>query len=407
MKIPKNAIVKLPEIKDRDGDLSKDWYVSYGVRDPKTGIMQTFRKSTGINKHATRAGRMRVANAIIKELEGKLKNGWNPIRDKTRFVFEDQLEYKTNELYVKAKKSNKNFHFCVQGFIKIVQRKNAESTISTYTSKFRIFGKWLELKEYHEYDISCISHNIIVEFFEHLIDVRKISQNTHRKYRQLLTEFFNYLIEEKIIRVNPVEGRLPETTATNEKPIWPIRQGDIEKLKTELKKDKWMWLATLLQYYCALRPGRELRLLKIKDFDLYEGTVRVTADNAKKEKRIVIIPDLLLDLLRADYKLDEYPAEYYLFGKNEDNKYEPAMRVIGKNNMRSRFRRIREECNMPEEYKFYSWKHTGAMALIKSGANLYDISVHLGHNDKSSTEAYIKNKFGEQSDFIRNHYPPI
>lgn len=40
------AIV-LPHLVDNGGDLSKDWFVEYSVRDPYTGNMKRFREYSG------------------------------------------------------------------------------------------------------------------------------------------------------------------------------------------------------------------------------------------------------------------------------------------------------------------------------------------------------------------------
>ena len=46
-------------------------------------------------------------------------------------------------------------------------------------------------------------------------------------------------------------------------------------------KDPELWLAVMFEFYCGLRPGHEIREMKIKDLDLVAGTVRVTRERAK------------------------------------------------------------------------------------------------------------------------------
>jgi integrase len=70
----------------------------------------------------------------------------------------------------------------------------------------------------------------------------------------------------------------------------PIHEFDIEIFKQELVNDPQLWLAVQFQYYCALRPGRELRLLKIKDIDFARGLVTVRRAQAKTKSLDMVIP---------------------------------------------------------------------------------------------------------------------
>jgi len=407
MKTPKNAIVKMPVVKNRGGDLNKQWYVQYGYRNPKTGEMRYFRYVKGINQHKTKKKRQEACEIVCDELSTKLRAGWSPYDVEKSYIYDDDLEYREHGFkYEKAKRSNRNFRYCVQPYLQMMSRKRKPETIGTYRSKFRIFAKWLDFKGYGDYDITEINHSIVVAFFEHLIDERKVSKNTVGKYKQLLGALWEFMIENKTVRMSPMHS-LPDTGAKNEKPIWPIRQRDIMKFKEKLKDDPWLYLAVMFEFYCALRPGKELRLLKIKDIDFDEQTVFVSKERAKSGRnRIVLIPSVFMDIIKNDYELHKYPQELFVFGI-EDKKYGPGQKPVGKNTMRHRFNRIREKCGMPLEYKFYSWKHTGAMAMIRNGASIFEVSTHMGHVDKASTEHYINNKFGEQNEFVKNRYPEL
>jgi integrase len=160
----------------------------------------------------------------------------------------------------------------------------------------------------------------------------------------------------------------------------------------------------MFEFYCALRPGHELREMKIKDIDFIAGTIRVDRTRAKNRiERIVTMPTQLLQQLRSFYKLQENDRELYVFGKGGH----PGTVPIGKNKLNYKFNKIRKKLNMPKEYKFYSWKHTGAVEADECNIPIKDISNHLGHNSLSATNYYFHNKKGGASKAIRDNYPTL
>jgi integrase len=62
---------------------------------------------------------------------------------------------------------------------------------------------------------------------------------------------------------------------------------------------------------------------------------------------------------------------------------------------------------MPAMYKFYSWKHTGAVEASLSGIPDKHIQMQLGHTSLETTSRYLRKMTGFQSDFLKNKYPEI
>ena len=69
-----------------------------------------------------------------------------------------------------------------------------------------------------------------------------------------------------------------------------------------------------MQYYCAIRPGNELRTLQIKHLNLWAGIIMISGVNGKMRERTINIPDQFLKVLISDYKLQNYNKEYFIFG---------------------------------------------------------------------------------------------
>ena len=63
--------------------------------------------------------------------------------------------------------------------------------------------------------------------------------------------------------------------------------------------DPQLWLACEIQYYCAIRPGTEVRLMKIGWIDFDRRKIRVPAPEAKTNRTdYVDVPDFLFEHMK-------------------------------------------------------------------------------------------------------------
>ena len=159
-----------------------------------------------------------------------------------------------------------------------------------------------------------------------------------------------------------------------------------------------------MQYYCAIRPGDEMRSLRISDFSFHTSTVTIKNIHAKNNRtESIAIPAPLMNILQNHYELQKYPYDYYVFGK----KGCPDTQKIDKNTLRLRHNKFRDQLNITDEVKLYSWKHSGAQELSNAGINTYDLCRHLRHKSIVTTEHYIRKRLGEKNEIIRNNFPDI
>ena len=157
----------------------------------------------------------------------------------------------------------------------------------------------------------------------------------------------------------------------------------------------------MIEYYCFIRPGRELRLLKIGDIDCENGLITVQQENAKnKTRQVVTMPQHLIDICR-EYSIDTEDKSLYVFGKKKIFGDKP----ISINMLRYRFNQIRDRLNLPVTYKLYSMKHTGASNLHKSGLSMRELMEQLRHTNLSATQHYLKIHAGIVNDRIRDNFP--
>lgn len=95
-----------------------------------------------------------------------------------------------------------------------------------------------------------------------------------------------------------------------------IRPEDLKIILNYLKEnDPQLYLASMVEFYCFIRPGRELRLLRVSDIDCDRGIITIRQENAKnKTKQTVTMPNQLIELCR-EFGVDTAPKEYFVFGK--------------------------------------------------------------------------------------------
>lgn len=397
-------LVILPKLDNACGDPNKKWIVYFSVRNPRTGKMERFRKNEGLSANVPAEEKQINADKLIKEYSIKLQAGWTPYNDSENVIYEDSLGMKHASIYNQRRAMNNTFAYLASAFMDDISRGMTEATKCTYRGKLRELRSWLEYQGIAGDDITSIDQQQLEKFYINLIDARKLSGNTVKKYTYILKRFWDWCIKHKKCRINPVHG-MPTTSRVIDKAPIPIQKDDLEIIKRTIKEeDPQLWLAMSFEFYCAIRPGNELRLLKILDINLESGTIRISQETAKKRiSRLISIPEKFLVTLR-DSEYMKYEKSLYVFGRNG----KPGMKALGKNNLRYRFNKFRKRLNMPEQYKFYSLKHTGASMLWQEPEiSLHDIMTHLGHTRVASTEHYVNTKLGKRDKSIRTNFPEL
>lgn len=407
--------VLMPRIyKPENGKPSTRWHVEFSVFDEIEDRMQRFRKTTGFSKCTTEAECWANAHKLKREYSKKLGNGWTPFDDRTKVIWEDDLVYQSD---YKGKKplynTRKTVAYYSTLFLK-TKLNTSPGSYKTYMSKLRKFRTWLEDNKLNQKDVSIISEEDAKRFMTKLNEKQKKSGKTNNEYLRLFKEFWGFINKDRK-GINNIWSDLPRYK-NDTKPQRPMRKNILELLKKEMHKDikpkyknQWaspkpqLWLAGQFMYYCFIRPG-ELRQMRIKNLDLFEGKAILYAEFTKTDKtRVVDIPEKFANLLITKYKLQNYPEDYFIFTR--DGK--PGKEMIGANYFNKHFAKVRENLGLPKDYKFYGFKHTGAVKALKSGANIKDIQHQMGHSSVQITDEYLKSMVGYESEFFKKKMPVI
>lgn len=374
-------------------------FVEYRAFNPATNRLERFRIYKGFAK-LSGTHLQDHAKEIIDKYSKKLKAGWRPWKEED-VVYQDNIEYYfVSQAVGNIRKDSNHLRRHQSEYLNFVKSDVGKKTFQDYTSKIRQFTFWLEKKGHLHKLISEIDNAIILMFFNHLIQERKLDMRTVSKYHMVLAAMFKYFQKKKVIIDNPVHDT-PKGSKTVDKAARPFFEKHIKVYMKEVAKaEPDLFLASLFQYFLLCRPGSELRLMRVQDVDVTRQIVYIRDDTAKVIKRTLTLPKSLITFIEA-FKIDSFKSDFYIFGRNGV----PGPEPYGKNYFNRRFKIHRDKLNLPRTYTFYSFKHTGAGNLLETGATLAELMSQLGHVRFESTIHYVRRHFGEKSEKILNQKP--
>ncbi len=398
----KRSIIIYPHLNDGGGDLTKAWYVEWKYRVPGEPKIRKERIYKGLNQ-GTAEERYKLAKSIIKKKSEWLKSGKHlDSKSDKKVVYEDELLYRHEaKLYGKVKESVSTFRKHLSAYIKFKEQSVNKKTLDNIRSKLRMFGAWMGNRGLIDIDVKYIEKQHIIDFSIYLSKNENLAVLTIKKYIQILHSFFEWAEDQNLIDKNPAK-KIPTMGKVVDESATPFALDERQRLKEAIEfKDPQLWLACEIQYYCAIRPGTELRLMKIGWIDFDRKRIRIPAEMAKSDRTdIVDVPEFLFKKLLP---YQQYDRNLYLFGKNRMPNTEP----VGMNTLRNRFNTYRDSLGISRDRKFYSWKHTGAIQLIDNEMHPYDLKNHLRHKSFTTTERYLKKHAGNLSGKIEKYSSEI
>ena len=398
----KKRDVIYPKLKHNGMD--SRWFVEFSVRDELTGKMIRRRISEGFAEIDTYEARMKYADKLIAEYTERIKSG--DFESESELIeYRDVLLYDYVQVHGNVRRGRVNSaRVLMCEFAEYKSTEVTRKTMQTYTSKLRMFSEYLATRDMESKHISEVKNNIVVDFLKDATKRYRLSRLTVEKYQQILYTFFKWVQEYKNIEMINPAGKVPRLGAVVDESAPAITSDIRARLQKVIEPgDPQLWLACCMQYYCAIRPGTELRLMKVGQIDFESRIITVRnylAKNARTE--VVDIPVQLLQMF-IEMEITESDTSLYLFGK--DGK--PGPEPLGKNTMRNRFNAFRDQIGLSKDIKYYSWKHAGALELKNSGANMYDIQRHFRHESITTTEGYWRKRLGGISPNIKNKFPDI
>lgn len=254
------------------------------------------------------------------------------------------------------------------------EKKLSKNSIKAYDNDL---NKLLEFKN----NLLSINNKDIKEFIK---KSNNLSTKTLAHRLTVINSFYNYLLSENIISINPcysinmpkIPSKLPEV----------LSEEEVDKLLDINLVDKYSYRnkAMLELLYATGMRASELTNLKLNNIDLDSCIVRIMGKGSKE--RIVPINDTTIKYLNIyinNYRkeiLNKKDSEY-LFISN-------ALKPITRQGL---FKIIKKECiraGIKKNVYPHILRHSFATHLLNHGANIRIIQELLGHEDITTTEIY-------------------
>lgn len=343
----------LPQLRDQDGDLTKRWAVYWYVDGQ--------RKVEWISeKIKDRKSRYLQAQKVIDEVTEQLQKG-------------------KKEIFIDSKKSLVNL---IDSALKWKKLYVSVRTFQSYESITTKLVSWLKanmpgatLEQFTSFEAN--------QFIEHHF-------SSGKKYTAKTINCnigYLYTVFERIGKTNA----MPENPFKMEKllesdPDISIWNEDLKKKISNYLKKKHPDLFTilLLVYHCYLRPD-EIRQIQAKNINLSKGTIKVSSKKGKSNcVKYPTISKQLSKILAA--KIKDLAPDTYIFSKG----LKPGKNPISRNMISMRFKKVREQLDIPAEYKLYHFKHTGNSEMVDKGLNVRDLQKQNGHSSLTITEKYLR-----------------
>jgi len=384
--------------------LSKEWFVYYSYRDPKSGkLKRQSHIKAGANRHKTMRSRLSVLKTLQRNLFLLLENGFNPYEDNTankeRFlgktikVIEPTTTVITQPVIINNIKPKVEIDemSIVEAFkfgLGIKKRELNSNSYNGYSSHINRFEKWLTDKELHNNGISTITKTLVIEYLNSILKVS--SSRNRNNYRTSISSLFTTLEDNELIKDNFVKKiKNLKTTPERNKTYTPAMQKDIyEYMK---KEDPILLLFVQFISYNLLRPIEVCRL-KIEDIDIQDKKLYVKAKN--KAVKIKIIPD---HLLKEIPDLSDLDKKLFLFTPEKIGGYWDANETNRRDHFSKRFKKVKDYFGLGVNYGMYSFRHTFITKLYQELRKEYSqfeaksrLMLITGHATMIALEQYLR-----------------
>ena len=232
-----------------------------------------------------------------------------------------------------------------------------------------------------------------IRAFQNWLKLKGLSNSTINRIMTSLSHIFNFAVDYYSLASNPC--KTIKTLKNDKKDFNILTPEEFKQLINCIEEKERIFFITL--FYTGLRAGEALALtwedFKGNTLDINKTLVMVDKEEqynepkTKKSKRIVVIPQFLVDMLN-EYKSTMYkPKPYhniFLLGYNQYNYMLDA--AISKNN----FKKIR----------LHDFRHSHISHLIHLGVNIVAISERVGHDSASITLSVYGHLYNEDKNKI-------
>ncbi len=262
-------------------------------------------------------------------------------------------------------------------------KHSALNTTESYIRDINSF--YLYSSKNYAKDLLKVDYDYIYGYIEYLRTIGK-SNSTISHNIASLRAFYKYLLGNKLVSHNPLDGIKP--VKTEQKAISVLDQREIISLLAQPSGDSLKEIrdkAILEVLYATGIKVSELIALKVTDINLQVGILTVAG--AKNSRLIPMYPAAVKTL--TNYILhvrpiiaDEFSVDNLFTNMNGQ--------PITRQGLWKLIKHYADLANIKKEITPHTLRHSFATHLLENGADLNDIKDMLGHSDISTTQIYAK-----------------
>ena len=268
----------------------------------------------------------------------------------------------------------------IEGYLEYISaNKNlSKNTIQSYKDDLLEFSRFMKNNE-----IKKIGNNEFKKYINYLSI--KFSPKSHSRKLSSLKNFFNYLIDLKIINLNPINNfdfpKIPKSLPKF------LTEKEVNILLDRTYQDfshKGVRLSTMLEilYATGIRISE---LVKIRKADINEDLSSILIKGKGGVHRIVPLFGRAIVTLKNYLKIKDQDKinNSYLFPSNSKDGH------ITRNRFFQLIKQLANECNISRaKVSPHVIRHSFASHLLERGVDLRIIQESLGHKDISTTQIY-------------------
>ena len=250
---------------------------------------------------------------------------------------------------------------------KLKLKQYSDSTIRTYQSNLAQFFVYFKNS-----DVTTLTKEQIEGFVYELVQKYKISAQKQNMMINAIKSYYEHTLglpREFYTITRPKRSKDLPNTLSEEEVLAIINAPENIKHKALLH--------TI--YSAGLRIGEVIRL-RVKDVRSDDGFLFVKDSKGKKDRHTVLSP-ILLDLLRAYYKV--HKPSYWLFEGQDGGQYSAK-------SIQAIYRRAVKQTGSNPWSTPHTLRHSFATHLMQRGVNIRYIQTALGHSSTKTTEVYTR-----------------
>lgn len=345
------------------GDIKKEWFVYYAVRNPETDKMHYFKKRGKINYIKNVRQRTRMGKWLVNLVNEMLSQGeLSPFNNHSHVTLIEQLQ---KEVDLK-----KNFL--------------RPRTCQSYEYARKMLTAWMKEKGFEGLDPKEFTKAHAQMFCDYLTLVKKYSGKTFNVMKSFVSVLFNSMADKDIITDNPFR-RIKSQRQEIGKNI-AFSEIQRQKLIAHLKDHSpRLFLVTQFIYFCYIRP-MELMRLQVRNVDLKHRKIVIYPEQSKTHRQEQVeIPDAFFPLVKS-MNLEKCDENDFLFSR----KLFPGNKQLSRNQITQMHLKVLRQLKFSAGVTLYSWKACGVINAYKAGIDIYSIMRQCRHTSINHTMVYMK-----------------